>query len=80
MTQENSLLKAEDEIKPYLLDLKNCYERTIAKYNIIIGSYNDQWLKRTKASVFQNVIINEIKLTFLGKPGIVIIEKYESIQ
>jgi hypothetical protein len=79
MTHFESLLKAEEEIKPYLSLFKICYENAIEKYNHWLDFFAAPSYNRTKAITFHNIIVNEIKRLFYDMPGVQIIEKYESI-
>lgn len=79
MTIQESLLSAEEEIKPFLSIFKGCYERAIKQYHVILNAYKKPFYNRTKAINFQNIIVNEIKEAFEGMEGVHIIEKYESI-
>lgn len=79
MTQMQSLLIAEDEIKPYLIIFKGCYERAIVNYNALLNFIGRPLYNRTKAINFQDIIVNEIKEAFSNDENTTIIEKYESI-
>lgn len=73
------LLTAKEDVFPYLMQFKECYQSAIEKYFIALNSYKGLWTKRAKAIIFQNIIINEIKTSFNGMENIYIAEKYESI-
>jgi hypothetical protein len=79
MTIQESLLSAEEEIKPFLSLFKECYEKAIEKYNAFLSSFAAPLYNRTRAIVFQNIIVNEIISAFSGMPNVNIVEKYESI-
>jgi hypothetical protein len=79
MTIKESLLSAEEEIKPYLAIFKGCYERSIEQYHMLLNAYRKPFYNRTKAINFQNIIVNEIKEAFEEMGGVFIVEKYESI-
>lgn len=79
MNHLESLLSAEEEIKPYLAIFKECYERAIVKYNGLLDYLSEPLYNRTKAINFQNIIVNEIKSAFSDSEDTVISEKYESI-
>lgn len=79
MTHLESLISAEEEIKPFLSIFKRCYEKAIDKYNDWLDSFAAPAYNRTRAIIFQNIIVNEIKATFFDMPNVQIKEKYESI-
>jgi hypothetical protein len=79
MTQIESLVSAEEEIKPYLSDFRECYQSAIEKYNDWLDSFAAPAYNRTRAIIFQNIIVNEIKERFFEMPNVRITEKYESI-
>jgi hypothetical protein len=72
-------MQAEIDIKPYLGIFKGCYEKALDKFNAVTGSYGGSLFTRTKAVIFHNIVVNEIKSTFFGMDGVQIIEKYESL-
>ena len=79
MTLEESLVNAEETIKPYLSIFKGCYDEAIKKYNSLLNFFADPMYNRTKAINFQNIIVNLIKEALSENENVVIIEKYESI-
>ena len=79
MNIQESLLSAEEEIKPYLSIFKECYEQAIVKFNALLNIFAAPMYNRTKAINFQNIIVNEIKQACSEMDGVNIIEKYESI-
>lgn len=79
MNNLESLLQAEEEIKPYLVLFKECYEKAIVKYNAFRSFFTEPMYNRTKAINFHNIIVNEIKAAFSQVEEAQIIEKYESI-
>ena len=76
---DESLIGAEDVIKPYLSKFKACYSQAIEKYNAVLNNFADPMYNRTKAINFQNIIVNLIKAAFAENDNVVIKEKYESI-
>lgn len=79
MRVEESLLIAEEEIKPFLTIFKECYAQAIIKYNDCLNFFAEPIYNRTKAIQFQNIIVNRVKQAFSGMDNVIIIEKYESI-
>lgn len=79
MDRTQSLLSAKEDITEYLPRFKKCYEVAIEQYTTTLDSYNGLWTKRSKAIIFQNIIINEIKSEF-SEDDVSIIEKHESLQ
>lgn len=79
MTIQESLQNAEEAIKPYLITFKECYTKAIVKYNAFLDFFAAPLYNRTKAIIFQNIIVNEIKQAVSNMAEISIFEKYESI-
>jgi hypothetical protein len=79
MTIDESLINAEEAIKPYLSIFKDCYGKAIKKYNSVLDNFSQPMYNRTKAVNFQNIIVNLIKEALTDYENVVIKEKYESI-
>jgi hypothetical protein len=71
--------EAETIFAPHQIMISKCHHEALAKFNLTISSYPGTFNKRTKSTMFHNILINEISDAFQKKVDVTVIHKYSSI-
>jgi hypothetical protein len=79
MNKNVTLLEnAETHLTPILPTFKKIYDLSLSKMNYILSLSDETFSKRTKATMFHNIIMNKAK-EILPETNIKVVEKYESL-
>lgn len=66
-------------LEPHLISIRQIHEESLVKINEVMNMLDVIMYKRSKATGFNNIVLEKAKVYFKGIEGIEVIEKYETL-
>lgn len=71
--------EAQQHLDPYLTRFGDCYYRTLNHFQIVASAFNGPMNKRTKPTIFHNLLLNEITGEFGRENNIKFFPEFETL-